>query len=215
MEKQFRLPGISCDFCNAGLYLIMKTKWFKMESVKLFCRGCYFKHDLLEETGTTIEGAKTRAKKILEETGITIEEAIEKAKHLAKKLSKTLVELKPTIPRDKEHLKDVIKNPKHPFTAALLAGLLIILMELSGFGIFVAVTWILGNLILNPFGWFLVPIIVAVAFAFRNYFKKENLKKFKNEFNNLEKKRDCGEMSTEQFDTEKNRIIEQFFTQQT
>jgi hypothetical protein len=172
----------------------MKTKWLKVDSLKLFCRECYSKQDLLEEAGDIIDDAK------------------EKAKELVEKLSKTLIALKDTLPKDKEQFKDVVKNPKHPFTATLLTGLLIVLMELSGFGIFMVVTWIIGNLVLNPFGWVLIPIIVAVAFAYRNYFKKESLEKFKNKLSNLEKKRDGGEITKEQFDIEKNRIIEHFFT---
>ena len=105
MEKQFRLPGISCEYCNAGLYLIMKTNWLKVDSLILFCRECYSKQDLLEEVGDTLDDTK------------------QKAKQLVEKLSKTLLELKDTLPKDKEQFKDVVKNPKHPFTVTLLTGL--------------------------------------------------------------------------------------------
>ena len=48
---------------------------------------------------------------------------------------------------DKKELAKVIKDPSHPFTASLLAALLIILMEATGFGIYMALTWILGTFI--------------------------------------------------------------------
>ncbi len=62
---------------------------------------------------------------------------------LVTKLSKTIVKLRKTLPKNKDEWSDVIKNPKHPFTAALLSGLVILLLELFGFSIFMALTWLL------------------------------------------------------------------------
>ena len=72
------------------------------------------------------------------------------AKAAAKNLSNALIEIKETVPKSREELVTVIRNPGTRFTATLLSGAVLVLMEMSGFGIFIVLAWVLANLILNP-----------------------------------------------------------------
>jgi hypothetical protein len=134
-----------------------------------------------------------------------------RSQETASQIAKTLLRLKETLPKNKEEWGQVVKNPKHPFTAALLTGFLILLMELSGFGIYVIMAWILGNLVLNPFGWVLIPLTVAIVLTYRSYFKRDRLDKLKKQIKELEIKRDTGEITSEEFENRKNKLLADFF----
>ena len=54
--------------------------------------------------------------------------------------------------------------------------LVLFVMEMLGFRIFTAVTWILGNLILSPIGWILTIFVVVIVVVIR-YRRKEANKK--------------------------------------
>lgn len=190
---QFDLFGLSCEKCAGKLALFIETKGITVSSLKVKCKQCEWEEDILDKGSELYGSAK---KKVKDSTG---------------KIAKTLVSLKDTLPKNKEEWKEVIKNPKHPFTAALLAGLLILMMELSGFGIFMAITWILGNLILNPIGWVLIPLIVAIAFKYRSHFKSDKLDKFKERLRELEQKKESGEITDDDFELEKNKLLGEFF----
>lgn len=84
-------------------------------------------------------------------------------------------------------------------------------MELSGFGIFVVITWILANLILNPLGWFLVPLIVAIGFTYRAYFKQDKLRELKVKLAELERKQERGEISQEVFEAARDKLLSDYF----
>ena len=193
MKKELILPFVSCDNCNGDLYLVINTKRVKIESLKAVCRECEYSIDLIEKTHDKIT------------------EGEEKAKEITKRLTNKLIELKDTIPKDKDQLKEVVTNPKHPFTAALLTGLLLIIMEFSGFGVFMLITWILGNLILNPVGWVLIPVIVAIVIKHRNIFKKSKIEDIKRKLLELEEKLNSGKITKEQYEIEKEIILTEAF----
>lgn len=193
MKKQFNLPGVSCEECGQALVLDIETKRVSIERLKVVCTQCDWEEDILEKGSEKFEGSKEHLRK------------------LAKELAKTLTKLRDTLPKNREEWGQVVTNPKHPFTATLLVGLAIILMEMSGFGIFLVVTWILGNLILNPVGWILIPLIVAIAFAYRRYFKREQMGKLKTQLDELERKRDAGELTVEEFEAAREELIARYF----
>ncbi len=71
------------------------------------------------------------------------------------------------LPRDRKGLEQAVRDPKHPFTAAVLSALGLGAANVSGFGIFLVISWILGNLILTPGGIALIPVFVMVVRAHR------------------------------------------------
>ncbi|MCG8552204.1 MAG: hypothetical protein MI799_17515 [Desulfobacterales bacterium] len=190
---QFDLFGLSCEKCEGRLALFIKPKTITISSLKLKCRQCEWEENILDK-GSELYGSTK--KKMKDSTG---------------KIAKTLVSLKDTLPKNREEWKEVIKNPKHPFTAALLAGLVLIMMELSGFGIFMVLTWILGNLILNPVGWVLIPLIVAITFKYRSHFKRDKLNRIKKRLKELEQKKESEKMVDDEFEFEKNKLLGEFF----
>ena len=193
MKKQFTLPGVSCDKCGSRLALFINTSNVKISELKIRCKECDYEEDILEKGNEKFEGSKKEIQQV------------------AKEISKTMIRLRDTLPKNKEELVKIVTNPKHPFTAALLSGLVILMMEFSGFGVFMAVTWILSNLILNPIGWVLIPIIVAIAFAFRGYFTRNKLKSLKERLRELEQKREEGILTDKEFETAKDKVLSEYF----
>jgi uncharacterized membrane protein len=193
MQKQFTLPGVCCEQCGGKLALDIETQRVSIERLKVVCTQCDWEEDILEKGSEKFEGSKEHLRK------------------LSKELAKTLTKLRDTLPKNREEWGQVVGNPRHPFTATLLVGILIILMELSGFTVFLVVTWILGNLILNPVGWILVPLVVAIAFAYRRYFKRGKMKKLKEQLDELERRRDAGELSDEEFEAAKEELFSKYF----
>ena len=193
MRHQFDLPGISCEQCKGSLALHIESTGVEFSILKIKCRQCGWEEDIFAKGNEAFEAGKKRAK------------------GAAKEIAKTLLKLKDTLPKDRKEWGQVVTNPKHPFTAALLTFLLILLMELSGFGIFMVTTWILSHLILNPVGWVLVPLIVAIVFLFRSHFKRDKLEKLKVKLKELEHQRDLGEITQEEFETRKNKLFTEFF----
>ena len=165
----------------------------KVSELKIKCQQCDYGEDILEKGGEKFEGSKKELQRIVKE------------------ISKTVVKLGDTLPKDKDALGKVVTNSKHPFTMALLSGLVILMMEFSGFGIFMAVTWILGNLILNPIGWVLIPVVVAIAFAFRGHFTRNKLNSLKEQLKELEQKRDMGILTQEEFEVTKDALLSEYF----
>jgi len=193
MRQQFELPGISCEKCKGSLALHIETTGVKIALLKIKCNQCDWEEDIFEKGNETYEAGKKSAEKA------------------AQQIVKTLIKLKDTLPKNGKEWGQVVTNPKHPFTAFLLTGLVIVLMELSGFGIFMAVTWILSNLILNPVGWVLVPLVVAIGFSFRGYFKRDKITKLKDKLKKLERQRDVGELTQEEFEIQKDKLLREFF----
>ncbi len=193
MGRHFELPGTSCEHCNTRLSLFIDTEGINISALKIVCTNCSWEENLLEKGSAAFEANKKRVKEA------------------AREISKSLLKLKNTLPKSREEWSQVVTNPKHPFTAALLSALLILLMELSGFGIFVVITWILANLILNPLGWFLVPLIVAIGFTYRAYFKQDKLRELKVKLAELERKQERGEISQEVFEAARDKLLSDYF----
>lgn len=193
MKKQFILPGVSCDKCGGELALYVETATIKISELKIKCQQCNYEEDILEKGSEKIEGSKKELQRI------------------AKEIANSIIKMRDTLPKSKEELAEVVKNPRHPFTAAFLSGLVILMMELSGFGVFMAVTWILGNLILNPIGWVLIPVVVAIAFAYRGYFNRNKLSGLKEKLKELEKERDEGVLTAEEFELAKDKLLSEYF----
>ncbi|MFN8491021.1 MAG: hypothetical protein U0350_25730 [Caldilineaceae bacterium] len=193
MQRQFELPGISCEQCNGKLTLFINTQSVNISTLKIVCKQCNWEEDILEKGSQAFDTNKKRVKDATSE------------------IAKSLLKLKNTLPKNKEEWGQVVKNPKHPFTATLLSALIILLMELSGFGIFMVITWILANLVLNPIGWFLIPLIVAIGFTYRSYFKRDRLNELKVKLSELEHKRDQGEITQEVYEVERNRLLSNYF----
>jgi hypothetical protein len=193
MQQQFELPGISCEQCKGSLALSIETTGVKISILKIKCNQCGWEEDIFEKGNETYKAGKKHAEKVTQQ------------------IAKNLLKMKETLPKDGKEWGQVVTNPKHPFTAFLLTGLAIALMELSGFGIFAAVTWILAHLILNPVGWVLVPLVVAVGFSFRGYFKRDKIEKLKNKLKEFEHQRDIGELTQEEFEIQKDKLFKEFF----
>ena len=84
-------------------------------------------------------------------------------------------------------------------------------MELSGFGIFMAMTWIIGNLILNPLGWVLIPIIVAIGVHYYSRFKDERFNDLKAAMKELEEKKLKSEISEDEYKKLRDELLVKYF----
>ena len=193
MNKEFSIPAVNCPECKNDLSVKVNAGFNGIKELTLTCKSCSYKIDFLEKTGEAVEYSKEKVKKI------------------TKIVSDHLVELKETLPKSKEELKEAIQNPRHPFTAALLAGLVIMAMELSGFGIFMAMTWIIGNLILNPLGWVLIPIIVAIGVHYYSRFKDERFNDLKAAMKELEEKKLKSEISEDEYKKLRDELLVKYF----
>jgi len=194
MKKQFTIPGITCNECGGKKVLHIRTKLVKITELKLICGGCELEEDVLELGGEKYTQSKKEIKRI------------------TKEISKSIIKLRSTLPKDKNEWANIVSNPKHPFTAALLSGLVLMMLELSGFGVFMALTWIIGNLVLNPVGWVLIPIVVAVVFHYRDSFTKNKISNLKEQLNELEKKRDSGDLNEVEFEEAKDDLLSGYFS---
>jgi len=190
MKRNFDLPGAACEQCKGNLVLFIETKGINISLLKIKCGQCGWEEDVLEKGSGAYEEGRKQFKKAIAE------------------ITKSLLKLKESLPKNIAEWSQVVKNPKHPFTATLLAGLVIILMELSGFGVFMAITWILSNLILNPVGWVLIPLIVAIGFTYRRHFKQDKLNKVKECIAELDRHRIAGDITQEEYEKERNKCIQ-------
>jgi uncharacterized membrane protein len=190
MKSNLDLPAITCEQCKGKLALHIETEGARISTLKIKCRQCGWEEDILEKGSSAYEEGKKRFEGAIAE------------------ITKTLLKLKESLPKSTAEWAQVVKNPKHPFTATLLAGLVLILMELSGFSVFIVITWILGNLILNPVGWILIPLIVAIGFTYRRHFKQDKLKKVKGCIDELDKCRAAGEITQEEYEKERDKCIQ-------
>ena len=193
MRHQFDLPGISCEQCKGSLALGIEIIGVNILIQEIKCKQCGWEENIFEKANETYKVGKKRAKEAVDQ------------------IVKTLLKLKDTLPKDREEWGQVVTDSRHPFTAFLLTGLVILLMELSGFGIFMVIPWILSHLILNPVGWVLVPLVVAIGFSFRGYFRRDKLEKLKAKLKELEHQRDVGEIAQEEFEIRKNNLFTEFF----
>ena len=155
MKKSFKVPGVDCPDCGGTVRLDIATRRASLAVAKTTCERCGWSLDLMEESRGQVVKAK------------------DKVKRLARSVSSAIVDVRKTLPRDRSEWSTIVRNPRHPFTAAVLTGLVLIALELTGFGVFIALVWILGALILNPLGWVLIPIVVAIALAHRSRFRTE------------------------------------------
>lgn len=158
--------------------------------LKIKCRQCDWEEDVLEKGSGAYEESKKQFKVVIAE------------------ITKALLKLKESLPKNTAEWSQVVKNPKHPFTATLLAGLVIVLMELSGFGVFIVIAWILSNLILNPVGWVLVPLIVAIGFTYRRHFKQDRINKVKECIAELDRRKLAGEITQEEYEKGRDQCIQ-------
>lgn len=198
MNKTFIIP-LSCQDCRTsnkiGQHLLVADFGpTGIKRLKVCCTTCQWETDLLEVVSRQTTEAKN------------------KALELGKQLARTLILLKDTLPRDKVALKEAISNPQHPFTAALLAGLVILAMELSGFGVFAFATWVLAHLLLNPVGWVLVPVVVAVALAYRNGFKKESIDELRVSIGELDRRVAEGSISRGEYEVLRDQLLATHFS---
>ncbi len=182
MKSNFDLPGIACEQCKGKLALHIETEGASISTLKIKCKQCDWEEDILEKGNYAYEESKKQLKGAITE------------------ITKSLLKLKDSLPKNTDEWSQVVKNPKHPFTATLLTGLIIVLMEFSGFGAFMVTTWILSHLILNPVGWVLIPLIVAIVFSYRRYFKQDRLKKVKECIAELDNRRIAGEITQDEYD---------------
>ena len=190
MKKSFDLPGITCEQCQGKLALHIETEGTNISMLKIKCRQCDWEEDVLEKGSGAYEESKKQFKVVIAE------------------ITKALLKLKESLPKNTAEWSQVVKNPKHPFTATLLAGLVIVLMELSGFGVFIVIAWILSNLILNPVGWVLVPLIVAIGFTYRRHFKQDRINKVKECIAELDRRKLAGEITQEEYEKGRDQCIQ-------
>ncbi len=194
MKKSFKLAGVDCPECDAAIRLEVESALPRLKAAKAACESCDWQLDLLE--ASRAQSAKFT----------------DKAKSIAKGVAGGITEAGRSLPKDREQLKQAIRDPRHPFTAAVLTGLVLLAMEASGFGVFLALTWILGTLVLTPVGWLLIPAVVAIAFAYRSRFRAENRKQLQEELEVVEKQRESGELTEEEFKAARADLIAQFFS---
>jgi len=194
MRKSFKLPGVDCPDCGGAIRLEIATRRTALDEVRTNCERCGWQLDLLEESRGQVGKAKG------------------KVKRLAKSVADAIVDARNTLPHDRSEWAAIVRNPRHPFTVAVLTGLVLIALQLTGFGVFIALIWILASLILNPLGWVLIPIVVAIALAHRSRFRTEIREQLKQELDALYARREAGELSDEEFKAQRAEIIGRYFS---
>ena len=194
MEKKFNIPYVKCDSCQNDFNLIVESTRLTLKSLYLKCTSCDHEVNIIEKTSTLYKDQKQKLKPLID------------------RLTKLILEAREHIPKNKTELDDAIKNPKHPFTATVITAFLILLMELSGFGIFIILTWILGNLILTPVGWFLIPLIVAIAFTHKEKLKNKRMKELGKKIKDLEEKLNNGNIEKDEFYKQRDILFNQYFS---
>ena len=193
MKKTIEIPIIQCDNCGSKYNLGIKISGITITSLLLSCIKCDEEINILEKSSELYSEQKKRLKPLI------------------KRLTKLIIEAKDHIPKNKEDLSIAIKNPKHPFTASVITALVILLMELSGFGIFLVMAWLLGNLVLTPIGWVLIPIVVAVTFTHRKSLKNKRMKEFGRLIKALEEKLNNNIITKEEYEVKKEELFNQYF----
>ncbi len=194
MRKSFKLPGVDCPDCGAAIRLVVATRRTALEEARTACERCGWNLDLLEESRGQVGKAKG------------------KVKRLARSVTDAIVDARKTLPRDRNEWAAIVGNPRHPFTLAVLTGLVLIALQLTGFGVFIALIWILASLILNPLGWVLIPIVVAIALAHRSRFRTEIREQLKKDLDALYARREAGELTDEEFKALRAEIIGRYFS---
>ena len=194
MRKSFKLPGVDCPDCGAAIRLEITTRRTTLDEARTTCERCGWELDLLEESRGQVGKAKS------------------KVKHLARSVTDAIVDARKTLPRDRNEWSAIVRNPRHPFTVAVLTGLVLIALQLTGFGVLIALIWILASLILNPLGWVLIPIVVAIALAHRSRFRTEIREQLKEELDALYERREAGELNDEEFKAQRAEIIARYFS---
>ena len=194
MKKSFKLPGVDCPDCGAAIRLEIATQRTTLDEARTTCERCGWGLDLLEESRGQVGKAKS------------------KVKRLARSVTDAIVDARKTLPRDRSEWSSIVRNPRHPFTVAVLTGLVLIALQLTGFGVLVALIWILASLILNPLGWVLSPIVVAIALAHRSRFRTEIREQLKAELDTLSARREAGELSEDEFKAQRADIIAKYFS---
>jgi len=193
MKKKLSVPLIQCDQCKNEYNLVVETEGIKLNELYLACKNCDQQINIFEKTSELYKEQKERLKPLLD------------------RLTKLIIEAKDHVPKNQPDLQEAIKNPRHPFTAAVITAIVILLMELSGFGIFMILTWILGNLILNPMGWVIIPSVVAIVFTHRESLKNKKIKEMGRLIKDLEEKLNNNEIDKDEFDRKRDEIFEQYF----
>lgn len=192
MRKGFRLPVLTCEApgCTGDLEATVFTSTPYLE---IRCLDCGRELDLGQH-------------------GLRLARDVEReARRLAKVVARALVEIRDSAPRTTEDLKNAIRDPRHPFTATLIAGIAIVLMEMSGFGIFMALAWILGNLVLNPIGWVLIVPIIAIVVANRRIFERESFERISDDLKELQSRQDAGELTADEAEKLRREVLAQAF----
>jgi hypothetical protein len=174
--------------------LSIATRRATLAEARATCERCGWSIDLLEESRGQVGKAKG------------------KLKRLVRSVTDAIIDARKTLPRDRDEWATIVRNPRHPFTVAVLTGLVLIALQLTGFGVFIALIWILASLILNPLGWVLIPIVVAIALAHRSRFRTEIREKLKEELDSLYERREAGELNDDEFQARRSEIIARYFS---
>ncbi len=192
MKKKFRIPILTCESpeCTGGLQAAISTNTPFLE---IYCVECSREVNLGQSGAEIARGVEREARR------------------LAKVVARALIEIRDSAPRTTDELKVAVRDPRHPFTAALLAGIFIILMEMSGFGVFMALSWILGNIVLNPLGWVLIVPIITIVVANRRIFERESFERISDELKDLQKRQEAGEVTPNEAEELRREILAQAF----
>jgi uncharacterized membrane protein len=194
MKTTFDIPFAPCQECKGSeikghCMLQVELGLGILKELKLCCSSCPWEVDLLASVSRSSAEAKAKVARLI------------------KQLWPTIVAAAKSLPRNGEELRAAIANPKHPFTAAVLAAFTILAMELSGFGIFALLTWVLGNLVLNPVSWVLIPFVVAVVLAHRDRFQKERIDRMRAALVALDGKLERGEIGRSEYEAMRDHLL--------
>ena len=111
MKKKLSVPLIQCDQCKNEYNLVVETEGIKLNELYLACKNCDQQINIFEKTSELYKEQKERLKPLLD------------------RLTKLIIEAKDHVPKNQPDLQEAIKNPRHPFTAAVITAIVILLME--------------------------------------------------------------------------------------
>ena len=153
---------------------------------------------------------------LIEEAGKLSTEGKEKAQEVGERLKASLGdlsgELEELASNPSSGFSRLVSDPSHPVSAAILSALAILAAELSGFAVFAALTTLVGTLVLSPVGWFAVPLMLLLALAYKDRLTGETASKVNSQLQELDEKREHGELDEETYQAKRKRIIKDHFS---
>ena len=194
VPNPIRIPVASCDQGQGHYDLHYTLSWSGgLKKAQLVCSSGNEEIDLIAKASALTEKAK------------------HKIKTVTKQLIVTLQNFRDRVPRNREDLKAMVQNTRHPVTTAILSELVLLTSEISAFGVFALITTMIGVLVLNPAAWIFIPAVLYVLFSYRDQLSNKNLQDLAMTLQELDSELKKGNISEDDYNAQRKDLIEEYF----